>query len=71
LATPTQNTANVPARNKLNAKCVQLSKNGKYRVTVEVRGKRYNLGRFDDLDSAKEAYFAFAIKQYGEFARAA
>ncbi len=56
-------------RNKLGAKGVTLV-NGKYQARIGVNGKKINLGKYDSLDEAKEAYAAGSRKHHGDFGRA-
>ncbi|WPK37586.1 hypothetical protein [Escherichia phage AV124] len=54
LATKSQNMKNRRcfSNNKTGHKCIQLCKNGKYRVVVSSDKKKTHVGYFDDLESA-------------------
>jgi hypothetical protein len=74
LANDSKNQANTSVRidNTTGFKSVQLRKDsGKYRVRIQVRGKRVTLGHFDTPELAHAAYVAAAKKHFGEFACAA
>ena len=42
---------------------------GKWRASLRVNGKTYNLGRYFSEEKAAMAYDKFALEQFGEFAR--
>ncbi len=46
------------------------SSSGKWKASINYKGKVKNLGRYDDPLTAHEAYMAAAQKFFGEFARA-
>ncbi len=67
-----QNSRNLPVKksSKTGIKGVWFHpKKGQYQSQIRVNGKRLWLGSFDDIDQAKEAYRAAAVKYHGEFAR--
>jgi hypothetical protein len=70
IATPSQNSANSrkPEHNTSGAKCVFVTKSGKYRAIVTCNGTTYNLGTHATKEEAKQAYLAGAQKHFGEFA---
>lgn len=41
---------------------------GRYRATIKVNRKNINLGRFDTIEEAAEAYKRAALRYHGEFA---
>lgn len=43
--------------------------NRKWRADIRIKGRRFNLGRFADIESAASAYAAAAERLHGEFAR--
>ena len=69
-ATQSQNKANSGPHknNKLGIKGVHRRTNGKYRVKISVRGKRYYLGQYETLEAAARAYRNAARKHFKEFA---
>lgn len=73
-ATQSTNGANrsVSVKSALGVKGVSRCKTtGRYRADITVLGKRFNLGRFDTIEAASEAYALAAAEHFGEFARAA
>lgn len=66
-----QNLSNkaIQSNNKLGIKGVHSTKNGKYRASVQFRGKNMYLGCFNTAEEAKAAYDAAAKVIQGEFAR--
>ena len=73
-ATNQQNQWNkkVQETNKLKVKGVSLCKaTNRYRADICVNGLRINLGRFDTVDEAAEAYKKKASESFGSFARVA
>lgn len=72
IATRSQNgfNRNAPSNNKSGVKGVYWdSKNSKWRAQIVVNGKKYQLGRFIDLNDAANAYAKAANKFAKEFAR--
>jgi hypothetical protein len=72
LATKAQNGANRGAQNSNRSGTKGVSfcvATGKWRADIKPAGKTINLGRFDSIERASEAYAAAAEKHYGEFAR--
>jgi hypothetical protein len=73
LATKSENGANAKLniRNTCGLKGVSFCRStGRYRASIQVRGKSVNLGRFNSKEEAHSAYLTAAIKEFGEFARA-
>lgn len=70
LATMSQNQANAKAHshNQLGVKGVRKLGN-KYSARITVKGKEIQLGRFDTVELASEAYRKAALEHFGEFAR--
>jgi len=74
IATSSQNRANMRAQptNKSGVKGVCWAKReGKWRATINVRGKHIHVGFFNSIEDAGAAYISAAKKHFGEFARAA
>jgi len=70
-ATRSQNGANRPAQvnNKSGKKGVYWDKqHQKWRTCIKICGKTVNLGRFDNIEDAAEAYKLKALELFGEFA---
>ena len=67
--TQSQNQANrgPTKNNKLGTKGV-YKKNGRYYAKIMVNGKVINIGQFDALETAAQAYRKTATKHFGEFA---
>jgi Demerecviridae HNH endonuclease len=68
--TPSQNRANARTGKKtINSDLPQGVSRGKGRIFAQckVRRKNYNLGFFDTVEDAKDAYNAFSKAQFGEF----
>ena len=73
LATKMQNGANRGAQknNRSGVKGVSFcATTGKWRADIQSDGKGINLGRFDTVSEAGNAYAAAAREVFGEFARA-
>lgn len=71
-ATPSENMQHrgVPSNNTTGHKGTCFDKKtGRFVAGIKVAGKRINLGAFDTLKEASEAYRAAAVKYYGPFAR--
>ena len=70
LATPSQNSANSrkPSSNKSGAKGVSISSDGKYKASVTCNGVVYDLGKYNTLEEARQAYIAGAERVFAEFA---
>lgn len=68
--TKTQNMGNFfSSLNTSGAKGVVWdSDRKKWRAQIRIKGKKVNLGRFDDKDYAIAAHNAAAVAEYGEFA---
>lgn len=56
------------SNNKSGVKGVYLDQNGKWRCQVEVRGKRYRLGAYHDIELAELIVQEFRMSMHGEFA---
>ncbi len=72
LATKSQNGANRSHQktNRCGVKGVSFcSFTGRWRADIRSDGKTINLGRFDSIESASEAYARAAEQTFGEFAR--
>ncbi len=72
VCTRSQNLANqgTQARNLSGCKGVSWDKRtGRWITFISVNSKNHNLGRFDDLQTARAAYQAAAVRHFGEFAR--
>lgn len=72
ICTPSENKQNMEAQsnNKSGFKGVDwVERDGKWRASIRVNGKRIYLGHFDDPVVAACAYDAAAVKYFGEFAR--
>lgn len=69
-ATRVQNTSNGKVRNtnKLGVKGI-YKKNNKFVAEIVANKIRYDLGSYNTLEEAKEAYQQGALKHHGEFAR--
>lgn len=70
LATHSQNIANSRKRKNSQAPyrgVMQVSKS-KYRAKITCDGKRYDLGKFDSAEEARDAYQAKAAELFGDFA---
>ena len=50
-------------------KGVTEGRNGKWRATITIRGKRQALGTFKSIEEAAKAYDTAAAQEYGEHAR--
>lgn len=72
-ATHSQNRSNsgVWSNNLLGVKGVNLLPTGQYRAVINYGGKSHHLGRFDTIEEAHARYVKEALRQFGEFARAA
>lgn len=73
-ATRASNMSNIGVRrnSKTGIKGVSWdTQHGKFRAQIMHKGKKYNLGRFDDADTASAAYAKAALKFHGEFANVA
>ena len=56
--------------NKSGIRGVGLDKrSGKWKARIGFKGKKIGLGIYDDINDAKDAYEAAAIKYHGEFAK--
>lgn len=72
-ASQSQNMANrsVTKRSSSGVKGVQWdAKNKKWRASIAVNRKAFNLGRYKDLEDAKAAYAKAVVRFHGDFARA-
>ena len=71
-ATHTQNMQNTRLRadNKTGHKGVTIERNGKFRVSIKVNGKREHLGTYSSVETAAAVYMKAAKARFGEFARA-
>lgn len=59
LATPLQNTQNISLpnkNNKLGARGVVMHPNGKFRSRIYAKGKTYEVGVFNSVSEARDAY---------------
>ncbi len=65
-----QNSANARAskNNVLGVKGVYPN-HGKIRAAIHKDGKRFNLGTFETVEEASDAYLAAATRHFGAFAR--
>ncbi|UHC81675.1 HNH endonuclease [Pseudomonas sp. NIBR-H-19] len=69
-----QNMCNIGARShsKTGVKGVSWDSDcKKYRAQIMHLGKKYNLGRYDSVEQAQQAYTEAAARMHGEFARSA
>lgn len=68
--TQQQNTYNkkLYINNKTGVKGIYKTKNNKYSVRVSVNKQRINVGTFDTLEEAEQAYKKFVDEHHGEFA---
>ena len=64
-----QQNIKISSRNTSGAKGVNKNRHGKWQVRIAVKGKRINLGIYDCIVEAAEAYNEAAKKYHGEFAR--
>lgn len=66
-----QNSQNSPVKSTslTGAKGVKLLPSGRYQARIKVNGKYKNLGVFDKIEEASNAYANAAEAQYGEFAQ--
>jgi len=71
IATRTQNQANRPTfkNNTSGAKGVFATKSGRFRTRLTIGGTNVNLGTFDTLELARQAYNDAANTLFGDFAR--
>lgn len=71
IATNRQNIRNMAIRERGTSKYkgVYLRDDGKWRAQIGVDGKRFNLGNFDDEETAALAYDVAARNRFGAFAR--
>lgn len=72
LATPSQNQMNkkMMKNNTSGYRGVSWDKkSNKWRVSVNVAGRHFSLGRFDGIEEAAKARDEFVIANHGEFAR--
>jgi hypothetical protein len=71
IASSSQNKCNRGAHknNRLGVKGVHIHADGKYRAMIHKDKKRYDLGLFNSLEEAADAYGAAAKALHGEFAR--
>ena len=73
-ATRANNMCNIGVRknSKTGVKGVTWdTQHGKFRAQIMHQGKRHNIGRFDDAESASAAYAETAHRLHGEFANSA
>jgi hypothetical protein len=73
LATYSQNAFNRPHR-RVSASALKgacKTKNGKWRSSIRLNGRKIHLGIFETEEAAHAAYAAASRQHYGEFARAA
>lgn len=70
IATIRQNVANSrkPESNTSGAKGVRIVGNGKFKATVTSYGQKHDLGTYNTLEEAKQAYLKGAEARFGEFA---
>lgn len=68
--THSQNLANrsVTPRNLLGVKGVFRRPSGRYRASIRVRGLQINIGTYDTVEEASDAYYEAAKHYFGEFA---
>ena len=68
-ATPQENTFNAKcySNNLLNIKGVQKRENGRYRARIRHNGILINIGHYDTLEEARQAYINKANELFGEF----
>jgi hypothetical protein len=72
VCTRAQNSANskLNCKNKLGLKGVCRDGSG-YKATINIGGRKTHIGRFPTPEEAHAAYVSAAIREFGEFARAA
>lgn len=71
LATPVQNSCNRAVKSDSSSKVRGVSwrsDNQKWRVTIQVDGKRHFLGNYATVEEASEVYKKAALELHGEFA---
>jgi hypothetical protein len=69
-ATHKENMANLKARGKSGVKGVcYVARYNKYVAQIQIDGIHKNLGYFDTIDAAGDAYKAAAVERFGEFAK--
>lgn len=70
--TRSENKANVGLKstNQTGVKGVNFDRfTGRWLARITVRGKQYNLGRYNNIEDAAKAYNKAAINHFGSFAR--
>lgn len=71
LASKSQNAANVDIKSSNTSGVVGVSwdmSRKKWLAQIRIDGKKKNLGRFDDIQAAVDAYNTAAREQFGEYA---
>ena len=67
--TRSQKAASTPTHNKLGARGVWITRNGKYAARIRLDGTTTHLGLFETLEEARAAYAKAAKGVFGIFAR--